>query len=135
MRKHRISRRQFLDAAAATGAAIAAPYVVPASALGKEPGKPAPSERVTLAGVGCGGRGSYDLDRLVRYGGQVVAVCDVNKESKGYWNDAPGGRDVAKKIAEAEYARQTPSGTYGGIDVYEDYREVLARPDIDAVGL
>ena len=75
--KRVFSRRSFVQAAAS--AAVAAPWIVSASALGKDPGKPAASERVAIAIVGCGGRGSYDLDRLVRYGGQAVAVCDVNK--------------------------------------------------------
>ncbi|NQT51203.1 Gfo/Idh/MocA family oxidoreductase [bacterium] len=112
MTKQRISRRRFLGAGAATGVAFAAPTIVPAPALGKEPGKPAASERVTIAGVGCGGRGSYDLDRLVRYGGQVVAVCDVNKNH----------------LARAMKRYKVSESAAGG-----DFRETVTRKDVDAV--
>jgi len=112
MKNKRISRRQFLGAGAAAGVAIAAPYIVPASALGKEPGKPAPSDRVAIAGVGCGGRGSYDLDRLVRYGGQVVAVCDVNKNN------------LTRAMKKYKVAASAAAS---------DFREIVTRKDVDAV--
>jgi len=112
MKNKGISRRQFLGAGAAAGVAIAAPYIVPASALGKEPGKPAPSDRVAIAGVGCGGRGSYDLDRLVRYGGQVVAVCDVNKNN------------LARAMKRYKVAASAAAS---------DFREIVTRKDVDAV--
>ena len=112
MKNKRISRRQFLGAGAATGVAIAAPYIVPASALGKEPGKPAPSDRVAIAAVGCGGRGSYDLDRLVHYGGQAVAVCDVNKNN------------LARAMKRYKVAASAAAS---------DFRDIVTRKDVDAV--
>jgi len=108
--KRAFSRRSFVKAA--TGAAVAAPWIIPAAALGKEPGKAAPSDRVAIAGVGCGGRGSYDLDRLVRYGGQVVAVCDVNKNR------------LARAMKRYKVAASAASA---------DFRETVARKDVDAV--
>ena len=61
-KRNKVSRRHFLGTAAATAAsaAIAAPMVVPARALGRD-GNVAPSERVTLAGLGIGNRGNYVL--------------------------------------------------------------------------
>jgi len=112
MENKRITRRSFLGTGAAAGVAIGAPYIVPASALGKEPGKPAASERVAIAGVGCGGRGTYDLDRLVRYGGQVVAVCDVNKN----------------RLARAMKRYKVAASAAGS-----DFRRIVSRKDVDAV--
>ncbi|MEM7235258.1 MAG: hypothetical protein AAF517_23970 [Planctomycetota bacterium] len=51
------TRRQFL----ARSTAIAAPLVVPASLLGRDPKTPAPSERIAMACIGVGGRGGTNL--------------------------------------------------------------------------
>ena len=51
-----VTRRDCLRTAALAGAAIAVPTIVPASALGRG-GAVAPSERITMAGVGIGPRG------------------------------------------------------------------------------
>src|SRR5262245_27653172 len=54
-------RRTFLKTAISAGAAvIAAPNIIPSSALGKD-GAVAPSERIVLGGIGIGNRGTYDL--------------------------------------------------------------------------
>jgi len=112
MANKRITRRGFLGAGAAAGVAIAVPHYVPASALGKEPGKEAPSGRVAIATVGCGGRGGYDMDRLVRYGGQIVALCDVNKNH----------------LARAMKRYKVPAAATCG-----DFRKTVTRKDVDAV--
>ena len=104
------SRRSFVKGV--SGAVVAAPWFVPASAMGKEPGQPAPSERVTLGWVGCGGRGNYDASRLVRHGAQIVALCDVNRQHLD--------RTRAKyKVAAAACG--------------SDFRKTVARNDVDAV--
>src|SRR5436190_1809661 len=64
---------------------------------------------------------------------QIVAVCDVNRESAGYWNGAVAGREPAKRLIEEHYAKKTTAGSYKGCDTYIDFRELLARKDIDAV--
>jgi predicted dehydrogenase len=132
--ENKITRREFIKtAAAATVAAVSFPYVVPASALGRD-GKVAPSNRINMGFIGTGNQGTNDLrvflgDERV----QVLAVCDVNKESKGYWDGGLGGREPAKAWVEAAYAEQKTSGTYKGCDTYADFRELLARKDIDAI--
>lgn len=131
---NRTSRRELLKAAAATVVGtVGFPYVVQASALGRD-GKVAASERVTMGFIGTGNQGTNDLkmflsDERV----QVLALCDVNKESAGYWDGAVGGREPAKLWVEQAYADQKASGTYKGCDTYSDFRELLARKDIDAV--
>lgn len=111
---------------------MAFPDIVPSSVLGA--GRPTPGGRITLGIIGTGNQGTNDLknhlndDRV-----QVVAICDVNRESAGYWNGGIAGRDPAKKIVEQFYGSKATSGTYKGCDTYEDFRVLLGRKDIDAV--
>lgn len=110
-----------------------APAFVPALALGQTD-RPAASGRVTMAVIGVGNQGIGDMLRFLpdpRV--QVVAVCDVNRMSPGYWNGAIGGREPARSYVEWHYAKDKRSGVYKGCSMYEDFREVLARKDIDTV--
>ncbi len=93
------SRRGFLQATlGGVTARIAFPTIVPASALGRSAAV-APSNRVTLAVIGTGNQGFNDLDSFLRDERvQVVAVCDVNRESAGYWDGKVGGRDPARRL-------------------------------------
>jgi predicted dehydrogenase len=121
------SRRQFLLQAAA------APLIVSASALGRDD-KPPPSERINLGVIGAGNQGFNDMraflgDARVR----IVAVCDVNRESAGYWNGAVAGREPGRRLVEQHYAAEKKAGTYKGCDAHVDFRELLDRKDIDAV--
>lgn len=123
------TRRQFLG----QSAALAAPLVVPASVLGAED-KPAPSNRINLGVIGTGNQGFNDMrgflgDPRV----QIVAVCDVNRESAGYWNGAVAGREPGQRLVESHYAADKKSGKYKGCAAYVDFRELLGRKDIDAV--
>ncbi len=128
-----LSRRRFLGRAVAAATALAAPQVVPGAALGLDD-RPAPSERITLAMIGCGNQGWNDIhaflgdDRV-----QVIAVCDVNRESPGYWDGTVRGRAVLKRVVEERYAGRRASGQYSGCDEYVDFRELLARDDLDTV--
>ena len=79
--KTETGRRTFLQQTLGAGLAASAPLIVPASVFGAN--RPAPSDRLTLASVGVGSQGRYDLDRfLSQNDAQVVAVCDA---------DAPNG--------------------------------------------
>ena len=74
-----ITRRHFLNAAAAATTAVAAPWIVPASVLGAD-GAVAPSERITVGLIGRGLMGRGHLRRLVSDAGvQVLGVCDVDR--------------------------------------------------------
>ncbi len=137
----RLSRRNFLKAGAA---AIGMPAIIPIgcapAAARREPRRPAPSEKVRLACIGFGtiahstGRQFLNNDRV-----QVVAVCDVNRISGhyGYQGELEGGREYGKRIVNEFYAKKEgkdpASANY--CDTYEDFREVLARDDIDAVNI
>ena len=109
----RVTRRRFLATAAAV---VAAPYLVPASAVGAD-GTVAPSERIVLASIGAGPRGRYDLGCMIAEKDvQYVAICDVQA----------GRREAVKKMADSKYGNADCA-------MYRDLREMIARPDIDAV--
>jgi predicted dehydrogenase len=114
---NRFHRRRFLKTAVATGAAaVMAPTIIPSSALGRD-GAVAPSERITLGGIGIGNRGTYDLGCFLEQKDvQFIAVCDV-KEAR---------RQAVKKIADEKYGNKD-------CDMIRDFRELLDRNDIDAV--
>jgi len=117
--KNNINRRRFLKtaAAAATGA-IAFPYIVSASALGND-GEVAPSERITMGCIGVGSQGTSNLRGFLEKNElQIVAVCDVDK-----------GR--------LERAKRSVDGRYNNNDckTYVDFRDVIARDDIDTLSL
>ena len=118
----RWNRRRFLKRAAAAGGIIAAPCLVPSSALGMGEAV-APSNRITLGFIGIGMMGRGHLRTFLRYPeAQVLAVCEVDR-----WR-----RQDAKTTAEQVYAERR-GGTYRGPQGYNDLRELLARDDIDAV--
>jgi predicted dehydrogenase len=116
-----ISRRQFLETAGAAAAGAVAPSVLPSRVFGAH----APSNRLTLGFIGTGRQAvALNIPEFMAVPGvQVVAVCDVDS-----WRLAQ-----AKALVEGHYARQAPGGTYKGCDTYRDFRELLARKDIDAV--
>ncbi|MEN6607531.1 MAG: Gfo/Idh/MocA family oxidoreductase [Bryobacteraceae bacterium] len=125
-----INRRGFVNSMA-FGAA--APLVAPYSAQGSAK-RPAASERVTLGIIGTGNQGTSDMRRFMKDPRvQVVAVCDVNRLTAGYWYGTLGGREAARTFVEWHYGREKRSGVYKGCDAYEDFRDLLARKDIDAV--
>ncbi|MEO2010506.1 MAG: Gfo/Idh/MocA family oxidoreductase [Pirellulaceae bacterium] len=113
----RLHRRRFLkNALSAAGAAVAAPTIIPSSALGLD-GAVAPSERIVVGGIGIGRRGGYDLGCFLQQDDvQFVAVADI-KQAR---------RTAVKKIADTKYGNQN-------CDTYRDFRELLDRRDIDAV--
>ncbi len=132
----RISRRRFLKQTAATSAAaFAAPYFVPAAALGKD-GNVAPSERIVMGCIGTGGRGTSNLRTFIgQRDVQIVAVCDVNEGSDRYYRGRTAGREPARQRIESHYAQTTVTGEYKGCETFEDFRELLTRSDIDAVSI
>lgn len=73
--KHSLSRRRFLQTAAAAGAAaLAAPTLIPRSALAA-PGRPGANERIVIGVIGTGGRARQLMDQVPE-GGQIVAISD-----------------------------------------------------------
>ena len=119
-RSQRLSRRAFLKTSTALGAALALPAIVPATVFGAS----APSERITVGCIGVGRMGMGDLREALGFGQvQVVAVCDVDADRVAN----------AQKSVDAYY-QQHRSGEKGAACAgYGDFRDLLARDDIDAV--
>ncbi len=113
----RIGRRAFLKRTAAVAGGVAMPYFVSSSALGKA-GAVAASERITVGFIGTGGHG-IDMNLksfLAQPDAQAVAVCDVD----------PVNLHKARDLVNARYGNTDCMTT-------QDFREILARADIDAV--
>ncbi|MHC4397120.1 MAG: Gfo/Idh/MocA family protein [Planctomycetota bacterium] len=113
----KINRRRFLRKAAGLAAgAISFPYIVSSFALGRA-GSVVPSERITMGLVGMGGRGIANMWPLLeKTDARIVAVCDVDANHLGR------ARDIINKDYDS-----------GDCAAYNDFRELLARKDIDAV--
>lgn len=117
-----ISRRQFIQGLAG---ALAAPMVVPSRVLGQD----APSNKLNMAMIGAGWFGFAMLDYFMNDTRvNMLAVCDVNKESAGYNSNSVKGREPARRKVNSFYGNQN-------CQVYEDFRELLARGDLDCVGI
>lgn len=129
----RVSRRDFVKSAAAMASAVAAPQIVPRSVFGAA----APSNRIHVGQIGCGHQSQRIIPSfLVHDDVQIVAACDVNRSGLGYYYpDQVLGRETAKKWVEEHYAQKTGSGQFKGCQTYADFRELLARTDIDAVAI
>jgi predicted dehydrogenase len=102
------SRREFLAASAALGLSFT---IVPRHVLGGQ-GQTPPSERINVAGIGCGGMGGGDIATVSKLGANYVALCDVDEaRAAGTFKAHPQARR------------------------YKDFREMLDREakNIDAV--
>lgn len=115
-RKQLISRRGLLRTALEAGALVVAPQIMPGSALGRGGAAP-PSDRVTLAGLGIGSRGTRVLESFLSQPDvQFLAICDVRNER----------REAIKSMADQKYGNRDCA-------MYSDQYELWARRDIDAV--
>jgi len=129
----RSSRRRFLKTLGSAGAAMAVPTIVPRSVFGAF----APSNRIGVGVIGNGNQATIDIPAFLQNDDvQVLAVCDVNAASGGYRTPQQFlGRKPAQEQVNKYYAEQTGRGQYRGCDAYSDFREVVARSDIDAVAI
>jgi predicted dehydrogenase len=102
------------------GTGLALPTLVPSSVFGAG----APSERIAIGCIGVGRMGTGDLREALGFDQvQVVAVCDVDSNRA----------ENAKKRVESYYRNRAAGISYRGCATYGDFRELLARDDIDAV--
>ena len=113
------TRRAFLRQAAVAAGALAFPLVLPGRLLGAS----APSNRVRVGQIGCGRIASgHDLPGVVKADlADVVAVCDLDSKR------AAAGKATVEKLYR-DHNFKAPEVT-----IYTDYKELLARKDIDAV--
>ncbi|MCF7975161.1 MAG: Gfo/Idh/MocA family oxidoreductase [Phycisphaerae bacterium] len=112
------SRRTFMHKTAAVAGTFAMPTIIPASALGAD-GQVAPSNRITVAQSGLGVMGNGHTRRLAYDPSvQMLAICDVDRVRL----------EATRSVVAEAYANSNK-----GCDMYTDYREILARDDIDAM--
>lgn len=114
------NRRHFLKTAAAV---VAFPYFVPKIALGNAR-RVAASERIRMGFIGVGNQGGGHVGSFLGSKDvQIVAICDVDRIK----------RDAKAKQCEDHYAAEREAGTYKGCTTYNNFEDLLARDDIDAV--
>jgi len=114
MQERTVSRREFVKSGIVAGAVLGVPSIVPDTVFGSR----APSNRINVGQIGCGGISGYHWSYLSRMEDvQVVAVSDAYKSR----------RDASAARANAHY---------GGGNIataHADFREILANEDVDAV--
>ncbi|MBK1875303.1 Gfo/Idh/MocA family protein [Pelagicoccus mobilis] len=103
------TRRTFVQNALGIGALVGFPTIIPSSVLGKN-GAVAPSNKVNIGVLSCGAQSGSAGNYYSKGISQIVAVCDPIRE---------------RRIARAEQ--------WGVEDHYNDFRDVLARDDVDGV--
>jgi predicted dehydrogenase len=104
-----MKRRSFVKKTMAAGALAGFPSIIPSSVLGWN-GAVAPSNKAAIGLIACGNRAGLAGD-YAKYGkSEIVAVCDPIDSRR---------LDFKKR--------------FGGCDDYRDFRDLLARDDIDAV--
>ena len=113
------SRRGFLKTACT---AAAAPLLLPSNIWAAE-GNASPNARLTMGFIGVGTQGRHLLNSFLPHSGvQVVAVCDVDTTR----------REAHQKKVDEFYAAKGDK-TFKGCAAYPDFRDLLARKDIDTV--
>ena len=116
-----VSRRKFLVTGGAAATAFA---VVPRHVLGGA-GFVAPSEKVTVAYIGCGTQGLREMPGMLSVPEiQIVAVCDPVKQSYDYVDWSPDGlrQDLAEALKKPDWHKGQP-GIAGGRDVAKEVIE------------
>ena len=117
-----MQRRNFMKkTASATALAMAVPTIVPSSVFGKN----APSNTINVGQIGCGRIArSHDMAETLKYDeAKMVAVCDLDSDRM-----ADG-----KKLIEDFYNKKSGKTKAVNVKMYEDYKEMLADKEIDAV--
>ena len=110
-----LSRRRFL---ARTGAAMVLPLILPSTVLGRA-GRRSPNSRINIGVVGWGKQGPSNTKNFLSLDDcKVVAACDLDKDAL---------QDAVNTVNQ-QYQNQDCAA-------YHDYREMMARPDLDAVML
>ncbi len=152
MANNKLNRRKFI----ANAGTVSAAMVLPRNVLGG-PNHVPPSEKTTIAYIGCGTQGIRQLIQLLpRDDARVIAVCDPNTDSTDYpewgkneirnrirtflgdstWgqnvNGCRCGRNVGRQLVETHYAKSSASGSYK-CNAYSDFRQMLDKQkDLDA---
>jgi predicted dehydrogenase len=124
MSPQRVDRRNFL-----TTSAVSAGLAIPAIVSSRVFGKDAPSETLRIGCIGTGRMGHGDMRECLMQGlnpaanARIVAVCDIDRRRAEH----------ARAEVERLYTEQLPAAPHPDITIFNDFRELLARDDIDGV--
>ena len=134
--KYSMQRRDFIKSSAVLAAGLAIPALTSCTSLRTRGARrPAAGSRLNVGLVGFGTIAhattpNFLADERV----QIVAMADPVSElpSYGYSGEHTGGRLKGKRVVEEYYAQQAKGG-YTGCKVYEDFRDMFEREDLDAI--
>lgn len=127
------SRRDFFQSVGKVGlagmaAAFAAPLILPSRVVALNtktslrPPEPGPNSKIQIGFIGIGLQNRYHLGSFSKNPRmRTTAVCDVDTNR----------RNDSKSIVDKQYGVEAAAGCFATVD----YREVLARPDVDAVSI
>lgn len=118
-----MKRRSFIkNSALGTAATLVVPQIIPAHVLGKN----SPNNLIQVAQIGFGRIAQgHDLPETIKNMdlARVVAVADVDRNRM----------EMGKKWVQDYYTGKNKGDDYMNVATYQDYREMLADPSIDAV--
>lgn len=127
------NRRSFIKKyGIAAAGIITIPTIIPACSRGKN-GYVVPSDRINMAFIGAGNQAGNDVREFLKDERiHITTICDVNKESSGYWSGKVAGRDFITRQVDDFYTEKFGKKYRSTVGV-EDFREVIQNKDIDAV--
>lgn len=117
-----MKRRLFLkNAITTTAGAIVFPTIIPSHVIGRNP----PSDKINIGQIGLGRIGrSLDIPGILKFDtARIIACSDLDSNRL----------KLGKELIETSYSKKTGKKDYVDVKVFEDYREMLQRSDIDAV--
>ncbi len=119
--RFRTGRREFFRRSATAAGVLFFPAVVPSKVFGAT----APSNTIQIGQIGCGRIArTHDLpETMKRDEARVIAVCDLDTKRL----------KEGREFIEGAYAEKTGKKNYLSVKTFENYREMLASPEIDAV--
>lgn len=121
-KKGALTRREYLKTTLfGTAGMFVAPAFVPSTVFGKS----APNNKIQVGLIGCGRIArAHDLPETMKHDEvRLVAVCDVDRKRL----------EEGKQFIEKWYAEEKGEENLVDVQMYTDYRELLAQPGIDAV--
>ncbi len=118
-----MKRRNFLkNSALGTAGVLVVPHIIPAHVLGKNP----PNSKIQIGQIGFGRiASSHDLPETIKNMdiARVVAVADLDRKRM----------EKGKQWVQDYYKGKNKGDEYMNVSTYQDYRDLLADPSIDAV--
>ncbi len=117
-----MKRRNFIKKTVAGSAgAFIVPTILPSNIFGKSTA----NSKINIGQIGCGRIArDHDMPGVMQYNNaRLIAVCDVDS------NRMKDGKNLVSKY----YKKKNGNNNYIDAKMYDDYKDMLKNPDIDAV--